>query len=277
MGVCLTTIASMNRIGRIVQLFCVFLGGVMVVESASPPVVLDIGHQTTAGGAQTPDGKINEFAFWLRYAGEVQKMVQDAGYGCILTNRGNPPAKGTSEGVLYMKHPDKNAMRYPSRHYPEYIGAGMICADYAIDIKARCVVFLHLNCTTGKWSSRPPKGLIICNRIHGLALAESICQSMREVLLDKPGGIPNAGKGIKVLPRYIGSQPSAGWMNALDEAGIPAAVFEAVYMDNRAHAAFISNDANARKLARTIGQGIVRWLSMAKEASPGAASPSDKD
>ncbi|MBQ8516252.1 MAG: hypothetical protein IJ498_01585 [Akkermansia sp.] len=48
-------------------------------------------------------------------------------------------------------------------------------------------------------------------------------------------------------------------------------------MDNRAHAAFISNDDNARKLARTIGQGIERWLSMAKEASPGAASPSDKD
>lgn len=87
---------------------------------------------------------------------------------------------------------------------------------------------------------------------------------MRERLLDKPGGIPNAGRGIKVLPRYIGSQPSAGWMNALDEAGIPAAVFEAIYMDNRGHAAFISDDANARRLAATIGEGIVNWLSADK-------------
>lgn len=60
-------------------------------------------------------------------------------------------------------------------------------------------------------------------------------------------------------------------------SGIPAAVFEAVYMDNRDHAAFISNDANARKLARTIGQGIVRWLNKAREASSGTASSSDKD
>ena len=229
------------------------------------PVVLDIGHQSTAGGAQTPDRCISEFSFWMRYAGEVQKVVQEAGYDCILTNRGNPPAKGGTAGVVYMKHPDKNAKRYPSTHYPTHIGAGMICVDYAIDIKARCMVFLHLNCTTGKWSTTPPAGLIICNRVHGHALAESICHSMRAVLLDKPGGIPNAQKGIKVLPRYIGSQPSAGWMNALDEAGIPAAVFEAVYVDNRGHAAFISDDANARKLARTIGAGIVAWLRTQKE------------
>lgn len=245
---------------RIVQLFLSVLLWLGVASAASGPVVLDIGHQSTSGGAQTPDGKINEFSFWLRYAGEVQKVVQEAGYECILTNRGNPPAKDKSAEVLYMKRPDKNAKRYPSRHYPAHIGAGMVCADYAIDIKASCVVFLHLNCITGKWSTQPPKGLVICNRIHGHALAESICRSMREVLLDKPGGLPNAGKGIKVLPRYIGSQPSAGWMNALDEAGIPAAVFEAVYTDNRAHAAFISDDKNARKLARTIGAGIVRWL-----------------
>ena len=228
------------------------------------PVVLDIGHQSTACGAQTPDKRLNEFNFWLRYAGEVQRVVQAAGYECVLLNRGNPPAKGGPAGVMYMKHPDKNAKRYPSVLYPEHIGAGMVCADKAIDMKARCVVFLHLNCTTGKWGTKPPTGLIICNRRHGTALAESICRSMRERLLDKPGGIPNAGRGIKVLPRYIGSQPSAGWMNALDEAGIPAAVFEAIYMDNRGHAAFISDDANARRLAATIGEGIVNWLSADK-------------
>ena len=65
-------------------------------RSGERPVVLDIGHQNTAGGAQTPDGKLNEFAFWCRYAGEVKQVIEQAGYPCVILNRGNAPAKGTS-------------------------------------------------------------------------------------------------------------------------------------------------------------------------------------
>ncbi len=240
--------------------------GVPARAGEARPIVLDIGHQSTAGGAQTPDGKINEFAFWSRHAGEVKAVIEQAGYPCIILNRGNAPTKGAAAeaaqkaGVVFLNRPDKNAYRYPSTHHPEHIGAGMISADKAIDLNARCVVFLHLNCVSRGWSNTPPTGLIICNRTHGHALAESVCAILLETLLDKPGGIPNAGKGVKVLPRYIGSQPSAGWMNTLDEEGIPAIVFEAIYTNNRGHAEYIHDDANAAKLARTIGQGVVNWL-----------------
>ena len=255
----------MKRLFRLLALAFVGASSAMAEEPVRP-VVLDIGHQTTAPGAQTPDGKINEYAFWSRYAIEVRKVVEEAGYPCMILNRGNAPTKGKlaeynrEAGVIQLNKPDKNAKRYPSTHHPEHIGAGMICADYAIDKKACCVVFLHLNSLGSKWSTTPPAGLIICNKKHGHALAEAVCAAMRRNVLDRPGGMPNAGKGIKVLPRYIGSQPSAGWMNTLDEEKIPAIVFEAVYLNNRGHANFIANDANARKLARTIGEGVVDWL-----------------
>ena len=243
-------------------------------QPTARPIVLDIGHQSTSRGAQTPDKTINEFDFWCRYAGEIKNTIEQAGYPCIILNRGNAPTKGASAeqakaaGVVFLNHPDKNARRYPSTHHPAHIGAGMICADKAIDLRARCVVFLHLNSVSNAWSSTPPTGLIICNRQHGHALAESVCSVLRAELLDQPGGIPNAGKGVKVLPRYIGSQPSAGWMNTLDEEKIPAIVFEALYTNYRAHMQYISQEAQARKLARAIGQGVVNWL----QATPAPAA-----
>ncbi len=238
----------------------------MCDAAGSRPVVLDIGHQSTARGASAPDGSVNEYEFWSMYAGEVKAVIEAAGFSCVITNRGNAPTKKAiaeaceAAGVVQLNHPDRGAKRYPSTHYPEHIGCGMVSADYAIELGARCVVFLHLNSVGNSWSTMPPRGLIICNRRHGHAFAERVCEAMRRDILDRPGGMPNAGKGISVLPRYIGSQPSAGWMNALDEAGIPAIVFEAVYVNNRGHVTFIRNDANARKLARTIASGIVHWL-----------------
>lgn len=224
------------------------------------PVVLDIGHQPSAKGAQSPDKRINEFDFWLKHAEHVQRVVKKAGYSCIITNRSTPPGEKAICDVIFLNKPDKNGKRYPSRHHPEHIGAGMTCADYAIDVKARCVVFLHLNCTSNKWSVKPPTGLIIHNKMYGKELAESICEVMREQLLDKPGGISNANKGIKAIPRFIGSQPSAGWMNTLDEEKIPAVVFEALYVNHKQHVNYLSKEENGMKLAECIGAGIVQWL-----------------
>ena len=240
---------------------------------ATPPianpngvVMIDIGHQSTSGGAASPDGKVSEYEFWCTYAGEVKAVIEAAGYPCVVVNRSVAPTKKhvlescRAAGVVQLNRPDKGAVRYPSKYYPQHIGCGMIAADYAIEQKARCMVFLHLNSVSSKWSDTPPTGLIICNRKYGHGMAEAVCATMRSDILDRPGGMPNAGKGIKVLPRYIGSQPSAGWMNALDESRIPAIVFEAVYVNNRAHVDYIRNDANARKLARTIAKGVVNWL-----------------
>ena len=141
----------------------------------------------------------------------------------------------------------------------------MISADFAIDIKARCVVFLHLNCTTGKWATRPTTGLIIYNKTQGAELAECVCRMFREKLLDKPDGIPNANCGIKPIPRYIGSQPSAGWMNTLDEEKIPAIVFEALYLNNKEHVNYLLSETNAITLAETLGKSIVTWLNNSAE------------
>lgn len=229
------------------------------VYAAAGPVVLDIGHQSTSGGAASPDRSLSEYDFWCTYAGDVKAAIESAGYPCVVLNRGMAPTKKhllsacRAAGVVQLNKPDKNAKRYPSTHYPEHIGCGMVCADYAIDLGARCVVFLHLNSTSSKWQSKAAAGLMICNRQYGRPLAESVCSAMRREL-------PALSKGIKVLPRYIGSQPSAGWMNALDAAGIPAIVFEALYVNNRTHVDFLRSDANARKLARTIAAGVIDWL-----------------
>ncbi|MBE6436362.1 MAG: hypothetical protein E7030_09200 [Akkermansiaceae bacterium] len=269
---------------RIFHFLCVAFLSIMPVYAGavSRPVVIDIGHQYTASGAESPDGKINEYAFWAQYAIEVRREVEAAGYPCIITNRSEAPTKeplatyNKESGVVHLNKPDKDAKRYPSTHHPEHIGAGMISADYAIDKNALCVVFLHLNSVGSKWSVTPPTGLIICNKNHGNALAESVCEAMRADILDQKGGMPNAKKGIKVLPRHIGSQSGAGWMNTLDEEKIPAIIFEAVYVNNRGHIDFISKDANARKLARTIGKGVVNWLKAnhpIKVAPPAPAEP----
>lgn len=253
---------------RLFHFLCAaFIGITSAHAGAVPrPVVIDIGHQYTASGAESPDGKINEYAFWAQYAIEVRKEVEAAGYPCIITNRSEAPTKeplatyNKESGVVHLNKPDKNAKRYPSTHHPEHIGAGMISADYAIEKRALCAVFLHLNSVGSKWSTTPPTGLIICNKNNGNALGEAVCEAMRTDLLDQPGGMPNGKKGIKVMPRHIGSQSGAGWMNTLDAENIPAIIFEAVYVNNRGHVDFISNDANARKLARTIAKGIVNWL-----------------
>lgn len=224
------------------------------------PIILDIGHQQTARGAQSPDYKINEFDFWMKYAAYVRNEIEAAGYPCLITNRSTPPKKQATKDVVFLNKPDKNGKRYPSTHHPEHIGAGMISADNAIDLRARCVIFLHLNCTTGKWTSRPPAGLIIYNKTQGKMLAEHVCEAMRRTLLDIHGEIPNANRGIKAIPRFTGIQPSAGWMNTLDEEKIPAIVFEAPYLDYKGHVDYLRNETKAIKLAETLGKGIVNWL-----------------
>lgn len=236
------------------------LWGAGVAPGAEPgPVVLDIGHQSTATGAKSPDGRVNEYDFWCRYAGEVKAEIEAAGYSCVVLNRGAAPADKTqaeacrAAGVEQLNKPDIGARRYPSTHYPQHIGCGMVSADRAIDLQARCVVFLHLNSTGSRWVRKAPPGLIICNRLLGNELAEAVCTTMKQ-------GVPEFSQGIRVQPRFIGSQASAGWMNALDAAGIPAVVFEALYVNHRPHVDYICNDAQARRLARTIAAGVVAWL-----------------
>lgn len=234
--------------------------------SANGPIILDIGHHVGAGGACSPDGKISEFNFWCCYVGVIKDELEKAGYRCIVINRGKPVTKEPmasacrKAGVHWLKYPERGGHRYPSRHYPDFIGAGMVSADYAIDQKAICAVFLHLNAAGRGWTTTPPTGLMMCGDKHGRPLAQAVINAMKTKLYDRPEGMPNAGRGCKILVRKGKHEMGAGWLNACDAAGIPAIVTEAVYVNNRGHVDFIRTDAGARMLAKTIASGILDWL-----------------
>ncbi|MBQ9836092.1 MAG: N-acetylmuramoyl-L-alanine amidase [Akkermansia sp.] len=230
-------------------------------------VVLDIGHFIGSGGAATPgrvNGKIiSECSFWYEYSYYTKKVIEDAGYTCVVTNRGNAPTKeplltyARRAGVVQLCHPDKNAARYPSKYHPDRVASGMVSADYAIERNAACIVFLHHN-STGGWTNGPSNSLIICNKFNGRPLADTIARTLENEILNHR--MPNGGRGCRTIVRCIDAERSAGWLNACDDSGIPAAVIEAAYLNNRAHAAYLAVDANAREYAESIGRGIVRYM-----------------
>lgn len=237
-------------------------------SGSSGVVVLDIGHFIGSEGAQTPgpvDGKtIRECSFWYQYAGEVKKVVEAAGYKCVITNRGNAPTQeplatyARRARVVHLRHPDSNARRYPSHYHPDRVASGMVSADYAIYRRAACAVFLHHNSAGRGWKTGGSPSIIICNKHNGLPLAESLCHALNTEILDH--GMPNGGRSCRPLVRSVDADRSAGWLNACDDSGIAAAVVEAAFLNNRAHAAFLAQDANARRYAQAIGHGIVRYL-----------------
>ena len=42
--------------------------------------------------------------------------------------------------------------------------------------------------------------------------------------------------GCRTIIRYRKEETASGWLNAPDDAGIPSAVIEALYVNNRTHA-----------------------------------------
>ena len=245
-------------------LFCVLLH-LIGAAGATELVMLDIGHSTKDQGARSPDGRLTETSFWYKNAGEVKRLIEGAGYRCIVCNRGNAPAQeplasyAKAAGVVHLNKPDKGGVRYPSKYYPDRIGAGMISADYGIEQKPACMVFLHLNSTSG-WLKAPIPGLIIHSRVHGKALGEALQQAFNQELFEQPDGVSNGGKGCRTIIRYRKEETASGWLNALDDAGIPSAVIEALYVNNRTHAAYLLSDAGGKKIAQTVAHGIIRWL-----------------
>lgn len=232
-------------------------------------VVLDIGHFIGAQGARTP-GAINgvviqECSFWYRYANEVKKVVESAGYPCVIINRGNAPTTeplatyARQAQVVHMKRPDVQSQRYPSRYHPDRVASGIISADYAIYRKAACMVFLHHNSSGSRWVSGGSPSIVLCNKYNGKNLADSLCYMLNTQVLNH--GMPNGGRLCKTQVRSVDADRAAGWLNACDDSGIPAAVIEAAFLNNRDHAAYLSQDANARYYAQTIGRGIVLYLS----------------
>lgn len=230
-------------------------------------VVLDIGHFIGGEGASTPgpvNGKvIRECAFWYEYSYYVKRVIERAGYKCVVCNRGNAPATeplrsyARRAGVVHLRHPDRNAARYPSHYHPDRVASGMVSADYAIYRRASAVVFLHHN-SSGGWTTSPMPSIILSNRYNGRPLAASIAQTLNREVLNH--GMDNGGCECKVQVRYVDAERAAGWLNACDDSGIPAAVIEAAFLNNRHHAAYLADPAGARRYAESVGRGVVSYL-----------------
>lgn len=232
-------------------------------------VVLDIGHFIGGEGAQTPapiNGvRLRECSFWYQYAGEVKRVVQAAGYPCVITNRGYAPTSeplatyARRNSVVQLRKPDSEGARYPSHYFPDRVASGMVSADYAVWKRASCAVFLHHNSSgSRRWQTGGSASIILCNKHNGRALASDLCHALNSEILDH--GMPNGGRECRVQVRSVDADRAAGWLNTCDDAGIPAAVIEAAFLNNRDHAAFLAQDANARRYAQAIGHGIVRYL-----------------
>ena len=60
--------------------------------------------------------------------------------------------------------------------------------------------------------------------------------------------------------RYKDASRGGGWLNVCDDAGIPAAIVEAAFLNNRQHAGYLADPENARRYAEAVGHGVVHYL-----------------
>ncbi len=255
-----------------VGVFCLLLLTACSGFQGSPgepgAVVLDIGHCIGAEGARTPgpiNGKyLTETAFWYRYAWYTKRVIERAGYRCTICNRGYMPeteplrSYARRAGVIHLRRPDLEGKRRASRYFKDRVASGIISADYAVWRRASCMVFLHHNSSSSRWKDGSSPSLVLYNRYNGAPLAAAIARRMDRDILNH--GMPNGGVGCRKATRYVDASRGAGWLNACDDAGIPAAVTEVAFLNNRGHAAYLANDANARRYAEAVGHGIVDYL-----------------
>lgn len=232
----------------------------------APLVVLDIGHHFGSEGASTPRAaggrRISETSYWYEYSYYIKLVLEKAGYRCIICNRGDAPKDFRMQefarraGVVQLNQKQKEG-RYASTIHPDRYAAGQVSADFAIRQGAACVVFLHHNGLSG-WSTKGENAMVLYNRHNGKALADSLCEVINAHILNH--GLDNKGKVCTPSVRHKADAPSAGWMNACDDSGIPAAVTEITFLSNANHVAFLADPANSRRYAECIGQGIVNFL-----------------
>lgn len=230
-------------------------------------VVLDIGHSMDSVGAKTPRAvkgkRISECEWWYQYVYYTKQKIEAAGYRCIVVNRGYAPTTepmasyARRADVVQLEHPDVNGARYPSEYNADRVACGMVSADYAVSRDADCMVFLHHN-SSGRWTKGPSPSLIICNKNNGARLGKTLARTMNRLILNKE--MHNCGVGCTVKVRSKDAERSAGWMNICDDYGIPAAVIECAFLNNRYHAAYLADDANARRYAEAVGAGIVYYM-----------------
>ncbi len=237
-------------------------------QRSSQVVVLDIGHyyEPTRGGqgARTPDaryGVIEECEFWYEYVIYTKQVIEKAGYTCRICNRGDTPtnaklaAAARKAGVVQLRTPKPTGI-YLSRHHPRRMAVGMLSADYALDQKPGCVVFLHHNSFTEDWKVLH-KSAFYCNE-QGGALAQCMAKVMDRDILDH--GMPHGGVPCATIIRNDGRRGGGDWLNTCNDSYVPAVITEVGILSNPEHASFLSKKKNAIRFAEAVGQGIVDYM-----------------
>lgn len=238
----------------------------MVEESRT--VVLDIGHyyhpERGGQGARTPDaryGSIEECEFWYRYVIYTKRIIENAGYECIICNRGSEPthkklaAAAREAGVFHVNTPEPNAI-YRSEQHPRRMAVGMLSTNYALNQNPAAVVYLHHNSHSNHWMVYN-KGGIYCNEAGsalGFAVADIINREVYENFL------PNHGVKCEVILRTDGRRGGGDWLNACNESYVPAIITEATFLSNPEHARSLARKENAIRYAEAVGQGVVNYL-----------------
>lgn len=228
-------------------------------------VVLDIGHFIGGGGACSPaplnGRRLEECSFWYEYSYYTKRVIEQAGYTCAICNRGAAPADarlaeyGRRAGVYQVNTPEVTGV-YRSKYHPNRMAVGILSADYALDQKPGCVVFLHHNSNSDNWQVYN-NGAIYCNRA-GTALAASMAGEITDSLFAKD--LKNNGVPCGIIIRDNGRLGGGDWLNTCNEHYVPAAITEAVFLSNPDHAKFLGNEQNAIRYAEAVGRGIVKYM-----------------
>lgn len=234
----------------------------------SQVVVLDIGHfadPTGKGvGARTPDkryGYMDETVFWNTYAIYTKQILELNGYTCIITNRGAMPqdkalaAAAKKAGVIHLNTPQPDKP-YRSRYHPKRVATGMLPVDYGLDQRPACLVFLHLNSSASTWQD-VHAGAFFTNA-EGEHLSTCMAEVMNETILNH--GMPNGGKGCKVVIRNDGRLGGGDWLNACNDSYVPASIVEVAFLNNPAHVKYLHQSKNAVLFAQAVGLGILKHL-----------------
>ncbi len=266
---------NIHLFSLIAALLCTLLLGSCVQQQMqrqvreSRVVVLDIGHYyhpvRGGQGARTPDnryGKVEECDWWYRYVIYTKRVIEKAGYTCIICNRGATPtdpalaAAAKRAGVVQVNSPQPTGI-YRSRHNSKRMAVGMLSADYALDCKPGCVVFLHHNSVSHQWREDYNKGAMYCNEV-GVPLAQTLAWVMNRDILDH--GMPNGGQPCGVIIRNDGRKGGGDWLNTCNDSWVPAAITEVAVLSNPKHAQYLSKKQNAIDFAEAVGRGIVEYM-----------------
>ena len=136
------------------------------------------------------------------------------------------------------------------------MAVGILSADYALDWKPAAVIFLHLNSDSDTWRTSY-KGAFYCNQV-GVPMATTMAEHMNRTLFNQ--SMPNGGFPCGVIIRTDGRRGGGDWLNTCNDSWVPAIITEIAFLSNPQHARYLNTPANARRFARAIGEGAVRYL-----------------